>query len=91
VAWLVRRWAYGGPAYLMVRVERQWLLFAGCHARIVRSGLDRGGLVDLSVWHTDVKGQGSWPRLRSWLIWDETGLEKDEAQRLKRLISAGEA
>lgn len=85
VAWLTRRWMSGGPAYLMVRVDRQYFLFAGVNSRAVRQGLIRREFERLAVWHTDDQGRGDWINLRAWLLWDAEGLNMDQRKQLALL------
>lgn len=86
VAWLTRRWYAGGPAYLMLRVDKQYLLFAGPHAKLVREGLVKPDLQALAVWKTDERGRGNWEALKHWLRWDPGLLGPVEGPRLRRLM-----
>lgn len=49
-AWLMRRWAAGGLAFLFVRVERDMLLFQGKDSLEVEHGLTQAQLFDRAVW-----------------------------------------
>src|SRR5579864_5013992 len=55
VAWLTRRWAAGGAAWLMLRVGRDLLLFSGLDARTVRLGQDQARLRELACWTLDTQ------------------------------------
>lgn len=83
VAWLTRRWIKGGPAWLMLRVANQYLLFTGPDTRLVRKGLIRSNLERLAVWKTDERGRGDWVKLRNWLTWNVEGLDMIDGQRLR--------
>ena len=86
VAWLWRRWTCGGPAWVMVRIDRQYLLFAAPDARAVRNGLPRERLLKTAVWMTDVHGRGDFQELRSWLLWKDEELPPPQRAKLLRLI-----
>lgn len=85
VAWLTRRWYAGGPAWLMLRVVDQYILFSGPHSRWVRAGLTRHDMFDVAVWFTDQRGQGDWDMLSNWLTWKVEALPPLAAQRLREL------
>lgn len=87
VAWLTRRWLKGGPAWLMIRIADQYLLFTGPDSRLVRKGLISANLERLAVWTTDERGRGDWAALRNWLTWNLEGLRMIDRSRLRSKIA----
>lgn len=81
VVWLTRRWRRGGPAYLLLQVGGELLLFAGCDVALVRDGLTRNGMYEKAVWClggretlNPAKARG----LCAWLRWDPNGFPSAE-------------
>jgi hypothetical protein len=70
VPWLMRRWFSGGPSWVMLRVEGEYLLFAGLHARAVRAGQTREYLYHISCWRCTSLNTANWEALRDWLTWN---------------------
>jgi hypothetical protein len=85
VAWLRRRWTSGGAAWIMLRVDRQLLLFAAPDARAVRLGRTRAELMRLACWKTNTQGVGDWEQLRDWLLWKDEELPPPARAKLLRL------
>ena len=85
VAWLTRRWTSGGAAWIMLRVDRQLLLFAAPDARAVRLGRTRAELLRLACWKTSTQGAGDFFELREWLLWKDEELPPPARAKLLRL------
>lgn len=83
--WGLRRWLSGGPAYMMLRVGRQYMLFAGPDMRAVRLGRTRDELNFLACWKTDTHGVGNWDHLKAWLLWKDEALPPPQRAKLLRL------
>lgn len=88
VAWMFRRWSAGGPAWLMLRVGRELLLFSAFDAPTVRVGRTKAELRRLAVWRTN--SHGEWApelgaALKAWLTWDLPALPPPSQARLMRL------
>lgn len=88
VAWLTRRWAAGGPAWLALRVAKELLVFSGRDVRAVRDGLLRAELRDLACWATSMTGYASdddWRQLGAVLRWDDEAMWPHHRARVLRL------
>lgn len=59
MAFLLQRWMLGGLCWLMLRVNRQIMLFPGLEAWRVRKGLTRHEMIELSSWRTSEAGRAS--------------------------------
>ena len=53
--WLRRRWEHGGKAFLLLRVDKEWLLFGGKIAASHVGNFGREALIALSILHTTKK------------------------------------
>ena len=85
VVFLLRRWINRGPAWLMLRVARQYMLFAAPDVRAVRLGLARDELLQLACWKTGPTGIGDYDELGCWLRWQDEALPLPARARLLRL------
>jgi hypothetical protein len=88
-AWLTRRWLAGGPAWLLVRVDRQLLLVSGLDSQAVRGGLTHERLLVTACWRSDDKygrfSDAAAQRLRAWLLWRDEELPPWDRAKLLRL------
>lgn len=90
VAWLTRRWWAYAPAYLMVRIGQDIMLFDGVTSRAVRNGMTRTELVAAACWRTELSWD-SWEvtgrRLKAWLTFSQDDMTPCDRVRFHRLLT----
>lgn len=82
VPWLTRRWISGGASWIMLRVNKEQLLFSGFDALIVNSGLSHSQLRDIACWER--KSQ-DWSDLGNWLTGNTDAMTIFQRARYLRL------